>query len=81
MSEVSTRLSLPFLLPAQAQKHVTHDQALLRLDQVTQLTVMEFEASMRPGQVDEGQIWALGPAPAGDWVGQGGKLAAWAGGA
>ena len=81
MSEISARLSLPFLLPAQAQKHVTHNEALLRLDQVTQLTVMGFEANVPPGQVNEGQIWALGPAPAGDWDGQGGKLAARAGGA
>ena len=29
----SARLDLPYLLPAQARKHVTHNEPLLRLDQ------------------------------------------------
>ena len=32
MSETTANLALPFILPQQAQKHVTHNDALQRLD-------------------------------------------------
>ena len=79
MSDTSPRLGLPFLLPAQAQKHVTHNEALERLDMVTQLTVVAFDADTPPAAPQPGQIWALGAAPSGAWAGQAGALAAWAG--
>ena len=37
MPELSANLSLPFLMPAQAQKHVTHNEALQVLDALVQL--------------------------------------------
>ncbi len=40
MSELSSKLNLPYLMPAQAQKHVTHNEALRRLDGIVQLGVM-----------------------------------------
>ncbi|WP_425102282.1 DUF2793 domain-containing protein [Tropicibacter sp. S64] len=73
----SARLSLPYLMPAQAQKHVTHNAALERLDILVQLTVEEFDASAPPITPVSGGVWALGPAPSGDWDGHGGDLAAW----
>ncbi|MCH8466323.1 MAG: DUF2793 domain-containing protein [Roseinatronobacter sp.] len=75
MSEFSARLTLPFLQAAQAQKHVTLNEALERLDMLVQLSVMGFDAITPPIAVEEGQIWALAPAPTGDWAGEGGKLA------
>ena len=36
---VSTHLKLPQILPAQAQKHITHNEALAILDALTQLVV------------------------------------------
>ena len=77
MSELSPRLGLPFLMAAQAQKHVTHNEALLRLDQLTQLVLQALDATDPPADPLDGQIWALGTAPTGDWTGQGGDLAAW----
>ena len=76
MPESSTRLDLPFIQAAQAQKHVTHNEALLRLDLLVQLVVEGFGALTPPTLAAEGQVWALGPAPSGAWAGQGGKLAA-----
>jgi hypothetical protein len=81
MSELSARLSLPFLQPAQAQKHVTHNEALERLDLLVQLVLEGFDAIAPPVAAIDGQVWALGLAPQGDWAGQGGKLAARVGGA
>lgn len=76
MSAQSARLALPFLLPAQAQKHVTHNEALERLDLIVQIGVEGFGSTTPPANPQEGQIWALGPGPVGDWAGQGGRLAA-----
>ncbi|MCC5955671.1 MAG: DUF2793 domain-containing protein [Natronohydrobacter sp.] len=76
MPDSSARLSLPFLLPAQAQKHVTHNEALERLDLLVQLTVEGFGATTPPALPEDGRVWALGPAPTGDWDGQGARLAA-----
>ena len=39
MSQTSTLLSLPYIQPAQAQKHVTHNEALRILDALVQLSV------------------------------------------
>ncbi|WP_333828560.1 peptidase G2 autoproteolytic cleavage domain-containing protein [Pararhodobacter sp.] len=80
MSEYSPRLNLPFIQQAQAQKHVTHNEAIERLDLLVQLVVEAFDASTPPALPEEGQIWALGAAPSGAWAGQGNHLAAWAGG-
>ena len=75
MSQSSARLALPYLMPAQAQKHVTHNEALRLLDLTVQLVVEATAAETPPALPAEGQVWALGPAPTGDWAGQGGRLA------
>ena len=81
MSDQSARLGLPYLMPSQAQKHVTHNEALARLDLLVQLVVQAFDAATPPSLPQDGRIWALGPAPTGDWAGQPGALAAWVNGA
>ncbi len=75
MTDVTPRLSLPLILPAQAQKHVTHNEALRLLDTVAQLVLEGVGATTPPGTAAEGAVWALGPAPTGAWAGEGGKLA------
>ncbi|MFN7002557.1 MAG: DUF2793 domain-containing protein [Roseinatronobacter sp.] len=80
MSETTARLSLPYILPAQAQKHVTHNEALARLDLLVQLVVEAFGATEPPSTPAEGQIWALGATPSGPWTGQADRLAIWQGG-
>lgn len=77
MSQSSPRLNLPFLQPAQAQKHVTHNEALRQLDLVVQLSVASLNATTPPAVPEQGEIHALGANPQGDWNGQPGMLAAW----
>jgi len=79
MSDLSARLSLPFLAPSQAQKHVTHNEALARLDLLVQLALEAVGANTPAPAPAPGQIWALGAAPTGAWAGQAGQLAAWDG--
>ncbi|WP_368185838.1 DUF2793 domain-containing protein [Aestuariibius sp. HNIBRBA575] len=77
MSEVSSRLELPYLLPSQAQKHVTHNEALQRLDGLVQLTLMSFDADTPPGPPNDGDAHFVGSSPTGAWLGQAGMLAIW----
>lgn len=81
MPDTSARLDLPYIQGGQAQKHVTHNEALERLDLLVHLAVEDFGAQTPPAaDPAEGQVWALGPAPTGAWEGQGGRLAAWSNG-
>jgi hypothetical protein len=72
------RLALPYIAPSQTQKHVTHNEALRQLDAVVQLVLQDANALTPPALPADGQVWALGAAPVGDWAGQAGKLAVWA---
>lgn len=75
MSDISTTLSLPYLMPAQAQQHVTHNDALDRLDTVVQLVVQTFNATTPPASPNEGDCYALGQNPNGEWTGNAGMIA------
>ncbi len=77
MSDTSARLALPLIQPAQAQKHVTHNEALLILDVATQLVVTAFDAVTPPSSPDEGALYALGSDPQEDWAEKAGMLALW----
>lgn len=76
----SARLGLPYLQAAQAQKHVTHNEALERLDILVQLAVEAFDEGTPPALPEEGQIWIVGAPASGAWAGHAGEIAAWAGG-
>ncbi|MEM7596497.1 MAG: DUF2793 domain-containing protein [Pseudomonadota bacterium] len=75
MSDVTARLDLPLIKPSQAQKHVTHNEALQVLDGLVQAALEEVGAETPPFEPTPGTLFALGAAPTGDWVDQGGKLA------
>ncbi|SIQ28763.1 Protein of unknown function [Rhizobium sp. RU33A] len=74
MPDTTPNLALPFILPAQAQKHVTHNEALQRLDALVQL-VVAGNATSPPADPAEGEIhWITAP-DAGLWTGHAGQLA------
>lgn len=75
----TTRLALPLVAPAQAQKHVTVNEAFTRLDGLVQAAVMGT-GSAPPGSPEEGECWIVGAAPTGDWQGWAGDLALFAAG-
>lgn len=80
MSQSSPRLALPLIQPAQAQKHVTHNAALDRLDALVQLTLQAIDAITPPAAPAEGAAWALGAAPTGAWADEAGMIASFRGG-
>lgn len=49
-------------MAAQAQKHVTHNEALVRLDEPVQTWLQSFGAENPPALPAEGQLSALVPA-------------------
>lgn len=80
MSDQSPNLSLPFIQAAQAQKHVTHNEAIELLDMIVQLTLEDTGAATPPASPTEGQAWGVGASATGDWAGQDGMIATWRGG-
>lgn len=69
-------LQLPLLEAGQAQKHVTHNEALLRLDALIQLSVISRSVAVPPGTPVDGDRYLLGASPTGLWSGHGGEIAA-----
>ena len=63
----SPNLSLPFILPAQAQKHVTHNEALRMLDGVIQLSLIRLDETAPPPSPSEGDCYALSGSPTAEW--------------
>ena len=69
-------LSMPYIMPSQAQKHVTHNEAIKVLDVLVQLAVLSKSLNAAPSSPAEGDRYIVGPAPTGVWAGLGGKVVA-----
>ncbi|HHY49478.1 MAG TPA: DUF2793 domain-containing protein [Alphaproteobacteria bacterium] len=77
----SANLRLPFLMPAQAQKHITHNEALARLDALVQLAVLDRDLASPPAEPAEGDRHIVAAGATGDWAGWDLSVAAWVAGA
>jgi hypothetical protein len=69
------QFALPLIAPQQAQKHVTVNEALGRLDALAQIVLVSRSQTTPPLTQPEGQAWALPGAAVNQWAGQGGKIA------
>jgi hypothetical protein len=70
-------LGMPYLLPNQAQKHVTVNESLGLLDAVVQAAVIEVGRDAPPEAPEDGVAFAVGTAPQGDFIGRENSLAVW----
>lgn len=77
----TANLKLPYILAAQSQKHVTHNEALRALDAIVQLAVVDKDLSAPPGSPAEGARYIVSASPTGAWAGHATHLAAWQDGA
>src|SRR6266540_2525251 len=79
----TANLALPYIEAAQAQKHVTHNEALRLIDTLVQLAVLDRDLNAPPASPAEGERWIVkaSPAPTGAWAGHGNHVAAWQDGA
>lgn len=76
----TARFALPLLGIAQAQKEVTHNEALTLLDALVQPVVAAGPQDVPPLTPAIGQGWIVGEAPSGAWAGEAGALALWTAG-
>jgi Protein of unknown function (DUF2793) len=67
----TARLRLPEIAASQAQKHVTHNEALVYLDTLVQASVLDKDLTAPPGSPSEGDCYIVaggGGTATGDWT-------------
>jgi len=74
-------LALPYLAAAQAQKHVTVNEALDHLDGIVQLSVISSTLTAPPASPTEGNRYIVAASATGAWAGWDGSVAHFSGGA
>ena len=62
-------LGLPYIMAAQSQKHVTHNEAIRALDAVVQLSVLDRDLTAPPGSPADGARYIVAASPSGAWSG------------
>jgi Protein of unknown function (DUF2793) len=80
MTDITDRLALSLIAPGQAQKEMTHNEALARLDIMVQPVVQGVAPTSVPASPMLGQCWIVGVAATGAWLGRDDALAAWTAG-
>jgi hypothetical protein len=75
MTDTTPRSGLPLLAAAQAQKHVTHNEALLQLDALGCARVLDRDLTAPPGSPADGDTYLIHATATGDWTGQDGRIA------
>lgn len=77
----TAKLSVPRLLADQSQKHVTHNEAIDRYDQLVQQTVINRTTTTPPSSPSEGDAYIIAATATGDWSGRETEIVAWINGA
>jgi hypothetical protein len=76
----TAQLDLPLVMPAQAQKHVTVNEALARLDAAAQLRVVSSLVQDPPATAVDGLSYMVPAGATGAWQGLAGQIAVWSNG-
>lgn len=71
----TTRFSLPLLQAAQAQKHVTVNEALTRLDGLMQLSLLSVTDATPPLSPQEGDAYGVATSAVNEWAGRDSEIA------
>ena len=74
MTDTTDRLALPLLAAAQAQKHITHNEALLLLDRLVHLTALD-RRDAPPGAPSVGDVHLVEAGATGAFSGHDGEIA------
>ncbi|MEM1039147.1 MAG: DUF2793 domain-containing protein [Pseudomonadota bacterium] len=75
--ETTPNLKLPYIVPSQAQKHVTHNEAIRRLDALVHVSAMSRTVTQPPETPGDGQRYIVPVGAEGAWAQQDHALAAW----
>ena len=81
MTDTTPRAGAPLLGAAQAQKHVTHTDALYQFDAFLCTRLLDRDLSTPPSSPADGDTYLVKATGAGTWTGQDGKIAYCADGA
>ncbi|MBI1204014.1 MAG: DUF2793 domain-containing protein [Rhodopseudomonas sp.] len=73
----TANLGLPCIEGNQAQKHVTHNEALRLLDTLVQLAVLDRDLTAPPASPAEGESWIVKTGATGAWAGHVDAVASW----
>ncbi|MCK9917808.1 DUF2793 domain-containing protein [Microbacteriaceae bacterium K1510] len=73
----TSNLGLPCIEGSQAQKHVTHNDALRLLDTLVQLAVIDRDLTAPPSAPTEGERYIVSAGATGPWTGHDDAIAAW----
>lgn len=73
----TANLGLPFIDGSQAQKHVTHNEALRILDDAIQIAVLDTTFTVPPSSPVDGERHIVASGATGAWAGQGDAVATW----
>jgi hypothetical protein len=76
MTDTTPRSGMPLLAAAQAQKHVTHNEALVQLDALLYARILDRDLTAPPSTPADGDAYLVKATATGAWTGQSGKLAA-----
>jgi hypothetical protein len=79
--DLTPNLQLPYLIAAQAQKHVTHNEAIRMLDALLQIGVASRVTTAPPTTPADGVRFILPTGATGAWAGAAGRIAAFQDGA
>ncbi|MBX3593720.1 DUF2793 domain-containing protein [Sphingomonas sp.] len=73
----SPRFALPLLNAGQAQKEVSHNEAIVLIDAMLAPSAIAAGINVPPDTPEPGQCWIVGTAPTGAWAGWAEALAMW----
>ncbi|MGE0766705.1 MAG: DUF2793 domain-containing protein [Hyphomicrobiaceae bacterium] len=79
--DATPNLDLPYIMAAQAQKHVTHNEAIRVLDAIVQLAVLDRDLDAPPASPAEGDRYIVATSASGGWTGHDLEVAAFQDGA
>jgi Protein of unknown function (DUF2793) len=77
MPDQTSRHGLPLLASGQAQKEITHNEALLLLDALAHPAIESRTMAVPPAAPLPGQLWLVAASASGDWAGRTDQLALW----
>jgi len=75
--DFTPKLSLPYLLPSQAQKHVTVNETLTVVDALLMGAIKSAGLNAPPLERSAGDAFLIAGEPSGEWESRSGKLAVW----
>jgi hypothetical protein len=75
MTDTTPRTGAPLLAAAQAQKHVTHNEALYQFDAFLCARFLDRDLTAPPSSPSDGDSYLVKATATGDWAGQDAKIA------